>query len=104
MPGSSLQVSRPAAGLAVLVFDAVQAHGTATLGMIVLASGVLQIVMGLARLGKWSQAMASSAVAGMLSGIGLLILVGQVYALADRKAPGDAVQGPDRHPKLHPTE
>ncbi|MBB5802980.1 MFS superfamily sulfate permease-like transporter [Saccharothrix ecbatanensis] len=91
MPGSSLQVSGPAAGLAVLVFDAVQTHGTATLGMIVLGSGVLQILMGLARLGKWFQAMASSVVAGMLAGIGLLIILGQAYALADRKAPGDAV-------------
>ncbi|OKI35507.1 sulfate transporter [Saccharothrix sp. CB00851] len=102
MPGSSLQVSGPAAGLAVLVFDAVQVHGTATLGMIVLASGVLQIVMGLARLGKWFQAMASSVVAGMLSGIGLLILLGQVYALADRKAPGDAVQNLIGLPALLP--
>ncbi|MEU7531037.1 SulP family inorganic anion transporter [Saccharothrix sp. NPDC042600] len=91
MPGSTLQVSGPAAGLAVLVLDAVQTHGAATLGMIVLASGVLQIAMGVARLGKWFQAIATSVVSGMLAGIGLLILVGQLYAMADRKGPGDAV-------------
>lgn len=92
MPGSTLQVSGPAAGLAVLVFEAVEAHGVEQLGMIVLASGVLQIVMGVVKLGKWFQAIASSVVAGMLAGIGVLILVGQVYVLADLKGPGNALQ------------
>ncbi|PJT49552.1 sulfate transporter, partial [Streptomyces albidoflavus] len=42
MRGSSLQVSGPAAGLTVLVFEAVQNFGLATLGVIVLGAGVLQ--------------------------------------------------------------
>jgi MFS superfamily sulfate permease-like transporter len=92
LPGSTLQVSGPAAGLAVLVLDTVQRHGVHTLGVIVLLAGVLQIAMGLVRLGKWFQAIASSVVAGMLSGIGLLILAGQIYVLADQKGPGNAVE------------
>ncbi len=39
LPGSSLQVSGPAAGLTVLVLTAVQEHGLAALGVIVLAAG-----------------------------------------------------------------
>ncbi|MGW7308539.1 SulP family inorganic anion transporter, partial [Streptomyces sp. NPDC054835] len=46
MRGSSLQVSGPAAGLTVLVFEAVRAFGLPALGVIVLLAGVLQIVMG----------------------------------------------------------
>ena len=43
LPGSSLQVSGPAAGLTVLVFEAVQEYGLGALGVIVLAAGLLQL-------------------------------------------------------------
>src|SRR5262249_25633977 len=46
MRGSSLQVSGPAAGLTVLVYEAVHTHGLARLGMIVLAAGLLQVLLG----------------------------------------------------------
>src|SRR3954451_529252 len=49
LPGSSLQVSGPAAGLTVLVFEAVQAYGLSTLGVLVLAAGLIQLVMGALR-------------------------------------------------------
>src|SRR3954464_7016792 len=41
--GSSLQVSGPAAGLTVLVFEAVREFGLPALGVIVLATGALQL-------------------------------------------------------------
>lgn len=44
--GSSLQVSGPAAGLTVLVYEAVQAYGLPALGVLVLAAGVMQLAMG----------------------------------------------------------
>ncbi|OJF11129.1 sulfate transporter [Couchioplanes caeruleus subsp. caeruleus] len=91
LPGSSLQVSGPAAGLTVLVFGAVQEYGVGALGAIVLGAGIVQIVMGICRIGRWFQAITLSVVQGMLAGIGLLILVGQLYPLADRKAPGQAL-------------
>ncbi|GAU70149.1 sulfate transporter, partial [Streptomyces sp. NBRC 110611] len=46
LPGSSLQVSGPAAGLTVLVFEAVKEYGVGALGALVLAAGVLQLAMG----------------------------------------------------------
>lgn len=85
MPGSRLQVSGPAAGLTVLVYDAVTAHGVTTLGVIVLGAGALQILLGAVRLGRWFQAISLSVVHGMLAGIGLLLIAGQAYALADIK-------------------
>src|SRR5690349_14228139 len=51
MRGSSLQVSGPAAGLTVLVFEAVREYGLAVLGVVVLATGVLQLLMGALKLG-----------------------------------------------------
>ncbi|MEU0171350.1 SulP family inorganic anion transporter [Streptomyces iakyrus] len=88
LPGSSLQVSGPAAGLTVLVFTAVQEYGVPALGVIVLVSGLLQLALGALRLGRWFRAISLAVVHGMLAGIGLVLIAGQVYALADRKAPG----------------
>lgn len=87
LPGSSLQVSGPAAGLTVLVYEAVTAHGLAGLGVLVLAAGLLQLLMGVFRLGRWFRAISVAVVQGMLAGIGLLLIAGQLYVMADREAP-----------------
>lgn len=91
LPGSSLQVSGPAAGLTVLVYDAVQQHGAAALGVIVLASGALQLALGALRMGRWFRAISVAVVEGMLAGIGLTIIAGQLYAMAGAEAPGSGV-------------
>ncbi len=88
LPGSSLQVSGPAAGLTVLVFEAVQAYGLGVLGVLVLCAGVLQLAMGALRLGRWFRAISVAVVQGMLAGIGMVLIAGQVYTLADVDAPG----------------
>lgn len=89
LPGSSLQVSGPAAGLTVLVFEAVQDYGLKALGALVLCAGAVQLVLGLLRFGRWFRAMSVAVVQGMLGGIGLVLIAGQVYALADMKAHGN---------------
>ncbi|WP_229913534.1 SulP family inorganic anion transporter [Streptomyces capitiformicae] len=91
MPGSSLQVSGPAAGLTVLVFEAVRQFGLPALGVIVLAAGLLQLAMGALRLGRWFRAISVSVVEGMLAGIGLVIIAGQLYAAAGLKAPASGL-------------
>jgi MFS superfamily sulfate permease-like transporter len=87
MPGSSMQVSGPAAGLTVLVAEAVDRYGLAGLGTIVLVAGLLQVGLGLLRLGRWFRAITVSVVQGMLAGIGLLLIAGQLYVLAGVAAP-----------------
>ncbi|MGW2743043.1 SulP family inorganic anion transporter [Streptomyces sp. NPDC001450] len=87
MRGSSLQVSGPAAGLTVLVFEAVQEFGLPMLGAIVLTTGVLQLLMGALRLGRYFRAISVSVVEGMLAGIGLVLIAGQLYPAMAAKAP-----------------
>ncbi len=91
LPGSSLQVSGPAAGLTVLVYEAVDAYGLASLGVIVLVAGLLQLVLGVLRLGRWFRAISVAVVEGMLAGIGLVLIAGQLYAMADAKAPSSGL-------------
>src|SRR5215211_2430256 len=58
LAGSPLQVSGPAAGLAVLVYDLINQHGLAALGPIVVAGGVLQMVAAALRVGQLFRAIA----------------------------------------------
>lgn len=91
LPGSSLQVSGPAAGLAVLVAEAVDTYGLAALGLIVLSTGLLQLILGALRLGGWFRAISVSVVEGMLAGIGLVLILGQLYSLADTAVPSSGI-------------
>ncbi|MER5871641.1 SulP family inorganic anion transporter [Streptomyces sp. NPDC002044] len=86
--GSSLQVSGPAAGLTVLVYEAVRAYGLPALGVLVLAAGAVQLGLGVLRLGRWFRAISVAVVHGMLAGIGLVLIAGQLYALGGVGAPG----------------
>ena len=83
MAGSPLQVSGPAAGLAVLVFELVRQHGIAMLGPILLLAGFLQLLAGRLRLGCWFRVTAPAVVYGMLAGIGVLIVLSQVHVMLD---------------------
>ncbi|QKW10919.1 SulP family inorganic anion transporter [Streptomyces sp. NA04227] len=91
LPGSSLQVSGPAAGLTVLCYEAVQEHGLPALGVIVLATGLLQLGMGALRWGRWFRAISVAVVEGMLAGIGLVLIAGQLYSMAKTKAPESGI-------------
>lgn len=79
LSGSPLGVSGPAAGLAVIVFQAIESLGSyqAFLLAVVLA-GVLQIGLGFARAGVLGYFFPSAVIKGMLSGIGLLIILKQI--------------------------
>ncbi|WP_033313839.1 SulP family inorganic anion transporter [Streptomyces iakyrus] len=91
LPGSSLQVSGPAAGLTVLVFEAVREFGLPALGAIVLATGLLQLLMGALKFGRYFRAISVAVVEGMLAGIGLVLIAGQLYSMAGIKAPAEGL-------------
>ncbi|WP_025550380.1 SulP family inorganic anion transporter, partial [Sphingobium fuliginis] len=85
LAGSPLQVSGPAAGLAVIVFEIVQKQGLSALGPILILAGAIQVIAGLLRVGGWFRAISPAVVHGMLAGIGVLIVVGQFHVLFDDK-------------------
>jgi MFS superfamily sulfate permease-like transporter len=77
--GSALGVSGPAAGLAVIVLTAITTLGSfqAFLLSVVLAA-VIQIALGYARAGVIAYYFPSSVIKGMLTGIGLTIMLKQL--------------------------
>ena len=85
LAGSPLQVSGPAAGLAVIVFEIVRDQGLAALGPILVLAGIIQVAAGVLKLGGWFRAISPAVVHGMLAGIGILIVVGQFHVLFDAK-------------------
>lgn len=90
--GSPLGVSGPAAGLAVIVLSSISALGSwpAFLLAVVIA-GIIQLAMGLAKAGFIAYFFPSSVIKGMLTGIGLLIILKQIpHALGyDKDTEGD---------------
>ena len=102
--GSALGVSGPAAGLALIVLNAIATLGgsfEAFLVAVVLA-GLLQVALGYAGLGGIAYYFPSSVIKGMLTGIGLLIILKQFpHAIGSVRPPdqelvtagGDAALG-----------
>jgi MFS superfamily sulfate permease-like transporter len=89
---SALGVSGPAAGLAVIVLNAIATLGSWEAFLLsVVISGVIQLILGFAKLGFISYFFPSSVIKGMLSGIGLLIILKQIpHALGwDKDTEGD---------------
>lgn len=91
--GSHLGVSGPAAGLAVIVLNSI-----ATLGgsweaflLAVLLAGIIQLALGFAQAGIIAYFFPSSVIKGMLTGIGVLIILKQIpHALGwDKNKEGD---------------
>ncbi|WP_066553039.1 SulP family inorganic anion transporter [Croceicoccus bisphenolivorans] len=83
--GSPLQVSGPAAGLAVIVFEFVTEYGLSALGPVLVLAGLLQLVAGWAKLGGLFRSISPAVVHGMLAGIGALIVIGQFHILFDEQ-------------------
>lgn len=88
LAGAPLQVSGPAAGLTVLVFQIVEEYGLEALGPAVLLCGIVQFLAGSAKIGQWFRAVNPAVIYGMLSGIGVLIISSQIIVAFDAKPTG----------------
>ena len=90
--GSPLGVSGPAAGLAVIVLTSIATLGSwpAFLLAVVIA-GCIQLIMGFAKAGFIAYFFPSAVIKGMLTGIGLLIILKQIpHAIGyDKDVEGD---------------
>lgn len=79
LSGSALGVSGPAAGLAVIVLDAIADLGSYELFLTaVVIAGILQVLMGYINAGIIAYYFPSAVIHGMLAGIGILIVMKQI--------------------------
>ncbi len=79
LSNSALSVSGPAAGLATLVLGAIITIGDFKLFLCaVLIAGIIQILLGLLKLGGIANYIPSSVIKGMLTSIGILIIAKQI--------------------------
>lgn len=78
--GSTLGVSGPAAGLAVIVFTAIETLGGSWEGFLVavIICGIVQLILGYLRAGFIAYFFPNSVIKGMLYGIGVLIILKQI--------------------------
>lgn len=85
LAGSPLQVSGPAAGLVVIVWDIIRDFGLEKLGLMIVLAGLIQIAGGVLRIGGWFRAVSPAVVNAMLAGIGVLIFASQFHVMVDDK-------------------
>jgi len=79
LSNSPLGVSGPAAGLAVIVLTSIQSLGTFEIFLVaVVLAGVMQLIMGLLKGGVIGYYFPSSVIKGMLTGIGIIIILKQI--------------------------
>ncbi|WP_455389832.1 SulP family inorganic anion transporter, partial [Petrachloros mirabilis] len=83
LAGAPLQVSGPAAGLTVIVYEIIQEHGMEKLAVVVLLAGIIQMKWAWLQLGQWFRAVSPAVVHGMLAGIGVLIFASQFHIMID---------------------
>lgn len=77
--GSPLGVSGPAAGLAVIVLTAINDLGAFDIFLLaVVIGGLFQLILGLLKAGVIGYYFPSSVIKGMLSGIGIIIILKQI--------------------------
>jgi MFS superfamily sulfate permease-like transporter len=92
LAGAPLQVSGPAAGLTVLVFEIVRDYGIAALGPAVFLAGLVQFIAGRLKFGGWFRAISPAVIFGMLAGIGVLIFASQFHVMLDDKPKGTGIE------------
>ncbi len=79
LSGSSLGVSGPAAGLAIIVLGYVATLGSWENFLVaVFLAGIIQLIMGYLKLGTIAYYFPSAVIKGMLSGIGIIIIIKQI--------------------------
>src|SRR3954447_2105858 len=90
--GSPLQVSGPAAGLTVVMAETISTFGWPVTCAITVAAGAVQILLGASRVARAALAISPAIVHGMLAGIGVTIVLGQVHVILGGKPQPSALE------------
>ena len=91
LAGCPLQVSGPAAGLTIIVWELIQEYGFEKYSVVVLVAGAIQILAAWLRIGHWFRAVSPAVVHGMLAGIGALIFASQFHIMIDDAPKGSGL-------------
>ena len=79
LSGSQVGVSGPAAGLAAIVLTAISTLGSFEVFLVaVVLAGILQLMLGIAKAGVIGYFFPNSVIKGMLTGIGIIIILKQI--------------------------
>ncbi|WP_432740372.1 carbonic anhydrase family protein [Methylobacter sp. G7] len=91
LSGSALGISGPTAGLAIIVWSAIDKLGFNGFLLALVVAGIFQIIMGLSKAGVIAYYFPSSVINGMLSGMGFILFLKQIpHAMGyDRDYEGD---------------
>lgn len=81
LSGSQLSVSGPAAGLTAICATAITQLSAEAFFISVAVAGLLQIILGLVRLGAFTHFIPSAVIKGMLAAIGIILISKQIPAL-----------------------
>jgi MFS superfamily sulfate permease-like transporter len=89
--GATLMITGPAAGMIAVTLACVHQYGLASLGMVVLLSGLIQILAGVLKIGQLFRTITPAVIHGLMAGIGLIIVLGQFHTMFDIKPAGEGV-------------
>jgi len=76
--GSKFSITGPTGSMAIVVLSAVSMYGLEGLFLATVLAGIIQIVMGLLKIGKIVKFMPLPLISGFTTGLGLLIIVRQI--------------------------
>ncbi len=103
--GAPLQVSGPAAGLSVMVYNLIQNYGFKTTLLITALAGITQAILGIAKMGELTLAISPAVIHAMLAAIGALIALGQIHIILGYSPEGSAIKNilsiPEHLASLH---
>lgn len=79
--GSKVTINGPAAGLIVIVLDAINSLGFSGFLAAAVVAGALQVVMGLFKFARKGSAFPASVIHGMMAAIGIIIIAKQTHIM-----------------------
>lgn len=91
LSGTSFQISGPTGAMTAILIPLVAKHGLDMLFFATLFAGIILIIAGILKVGKFVYFIPSTVIAGFTSGIAIVIALGQIPNLLGMTSSGDSV-------------